>query len=103
MAQQIWRYPVPAARDFFLEIPEGSQFLKLIMKGDSPQLYFRVPDTGAVKREFLFFAVPSGVDLRVEEERATYLGSFCIDQDRRPDGSIDPGTVLVFHVLAEAS
>lgn len=91
MATQIWRFPVHVSRDFFLPLPVGAQFLSLVMKGREPMLYYRV-DTEAETGERVLFVVPTGINLRPEEEAATYRGSFTVDEG---------GEVLVFHVLEE--
>jgi hypothetical protein len=94
---QIWRFPVePGVRSFFVSVPAGSRFLSLVMKGDEPQLYFKVPDPKADPVDQLFYVVPTGVDFTPEEEIAEYIGSFTIDSGRS-----EPFMTLVFHVLAE--
>ena len=74
MMHTIWKFPVPQADEFVVEMPRGARFLSLQVQHERPQMWFLLdPEAEKVKRRFVISGTGHPVD---QPELLTHLGSF---------------------------
>lgn len=81
----VWKYEIPMADQFVIEMPQGSQVLAVQLQGKVPTMWFKVyPDGPPCKVKFLLV----GTGHEHVEEDVTHMGTFQYGE-------------LVFHVFRE--
>lgn len=88
MKKVIWKYPIPRALEFTLNMPEGRfEFLSIQMQNDEPCMWVLV-DPGQRKVSHTFRILPTGLEFhRDDPTRMPYIGTF------------QPVNGLVFHLF----
>ena len=70
----VHKYPVSYSGLFYIELPEGAEFLTVQIQNGKPQMWFRVDDTHYVRAQY-FGIVGTGLDMDKKIEHAPYLGT----------------------------
>lgn len=86
----VWKYPIPAADEFTVEMPEGTEVVTVQTQRDEP-MFWALLDPDVPKYLRTFRVLPTGRELP-DAEQWTYRGTFQVH-----DGS------LVFHLMERRS
>ncbi len=71
--REIWKYPVPIAVGFDMDMPEGAEVLTVQVQGASPEMWALVhPDMPKVTRRFRLY----GTGQPIEGRSGRYIGTF---------------------------
>jgi hypothetical protein len=92
MSVVIWKYPVPTATDFELEIPRRARILSVKTQRNMPQLWIMVDTEETVMVKARFLLLPTGLPIEGTvaefQEKWEFGGTFQLD-----------GGALVFHLF----
>lgn len=70
----IWKFPIPQADSFVLELPKRARFLDVQIQHGTPQAWFLLDPNGEkVQRRFVLVGTGHPVP---EQEKLTHLGTF---------------------------
>lgn len=92
MSLVIWKYPVPAAEEFELEVPRRARILSVKVQRGKPCIWFMLDPEETVMVKAKFLLLPTGQPikgtLKEMQEKWMFSDSFLLD-----------GGNLVFHLF----